>query len=242
MKLAGITDIGKVRQNNEDNLAFNELENAAYFIVCDGMGGVEGGEIASEIAVKTISEQIENAFSSKMKPAAIERMLISAVTAANYKIYEYAQNNDLQGMGTTAVTAVLKDDTLIIAYDGDSRAYLIDGNIEQITTDHTYVNELYRLGEITHEEMQIDPRKNIITRALGVSEEIETETLMLDVAPGAKILLCSDGLTNCLSDEAICDIVMSNEIEKAAELLIEKANENGGIDNITVGLIENEEA
>ena len=242
MKLAGITDIGKVRQNNEDNLAFSELENAAYFIVCDGMGGVEGGEIASEIAVKTISEQIENAFSAKMKPASIERMLISAFTAANYKIYEYAQNNNLQGMGTTAVAAVLKDDTLIVAYDGDSRAYLIDGNIEQITTDHTYVNELYRLGEITREEMQDDPRKNIITRALGVSEEIEADTLILDVAPRAKILLCSDGLTNCVSDESICDIVMTNEIENAVKFLIEKANENGGIDNITVGLIQNEEA
>lgn len=242
MKLAGISDVGKVRENNEDNFVFGNLEQAAYCVVCDGMGGVEGGEIASEIAVQTIGEQIENAFSPKMSAVQIERLLLSAVTAANYKIFKYAAKNGLQGMGTTVVAVIAKEDYAVIANAGDSRVYLIGDTIRQLTTDHTYVNELFRIGELTEEERQTDPRKNIITRALGVSDEIEVDTAIEDFAPDAILLLCSDGLTNCLTDEQISDIVSTQAFENIPQALIDKANENGGKDNITAALILNKEA
>ncbi len=241
MKLSGISDVGKVRPNNEDNFAYGYLDSASYAVVCDGMGGVEGGEIASKIAVDTIKEQIETAYSPKMKETAIERMLISAITAANYKVYRYAQSNNLQGMGTTAVVAVMKAEYAVIAYDGDSRAYVIGNSMRQLTTDHTYLNELYRLGELTKEELETDPRKNIITRALGVSEEIEVDTLCADINAGDTILLCSDGLTNCLDDDAILKCVKEIGFDDAASVLIHRANENGGVDNITTVLLLNEE-
>lgn len=241
MKLAGISDVGKVRLNNEDSLTFGYLEDAAFAVVCDGMGGAVGGEIASRIAVDTIKEKIETAYSPKMNAAALERMLISSITAANYKIYDYAVKNEMQGMGTTAVAAIMKKDFVVIGYDGDSRAYAIDDSIRQLTTDHTFINELYRLGKITKEEMESDPRKNIITRALGVGEEIEVDTLCEDISTGDTVLLCSDGLTNCLNDEKILEIIKAQSIDSASKVLIELANENGGVDNITAALLFNEE-
>ena len=243
MRLAGLTDVGKVRANNEDCYAFLSLAaDASLAIVCDGMGGIEGGEIASSIAVETIQKKVEIAFSPKMKPAAMERMLVAAITAANYQIFDYALKHDLVGMGTTVVAAIIKDDCYIIAYDGDSRAYLLNDSIRQITSDHTYLNELYRMGKITLEEMQTDPRKNIITRALGVSEEIDVDTLIDDFGTGDTLLLCSDGLTNCLSDAQILEIFQTQQFETIPQVLIDKANENGGTDNITAALIQYGEA
>lgn len=241
MKVLAASDVGRVRANNEDCFVTGRLEGALYAVVCDGMGGAEGGEIASKIAADTISKQIENSYSQKMRSAAIERMLVSAVTAANLKIHNYASENSLEGMGTTVVAAVVKDDCVHIAYDGDSRAYVINENIRQLTDDHTYLRELYRLNKITKEEMERDPRKNIITRALGVSEDIDVDAFCEDIESGDLILLCSDGLTNSLSDDAILEISKTQPFEKMCEVLINKANENGGKDNITAALIFNGE-
>lgn len=241
MRINAFTDVGKVRLNNEDCFAYGELENAVFIAVFDGMGGVNGGEVASDIAAKTIKNQIELSFSPKMKPAAIERMLISAFTAANLKIKEHASENSLEGMGTTAVCALVKEGVAYIAYDGDSRAYVINDDIKQVTTDHTYLNELLRLGKITEEEMLSDSRKNIITRALGVSEEIDVDVLSLDLDEGDMILLCSDGLTNCLNDSQILEICKTQDFENISKVLIDKANENGGVDNITAAVYLNEE-
>ena len=241
MIVYGATDKGKVRPNNEDNFAFGLLEDACYSVVCDGMGGVEGGEIASKIAVDTIKEKIELAYSPKMGMGAIERMLVSAVTAANVKIYDYACEHDLRGMGTTAVAAIVKDDCVYIAYDGDSRAYVLNDDIRLLTTDHTYLNELLRLGRITEEQMQKDPRKHIITRALGVSESIDVDTVIEDISPGDAILLCSDGVYNCLSDEQLLEIYRQSDAEDISQQYIRKANDNGGIDNITLTIMINQE-
>lgn len=241
MKIAGISDVGKVRPNNEDNVAFSYLEDAVYAIVCDGMGGAVSGEEASSIAVETIQEKIQAAYSPKMNAAALERMLVSSITAANFKIYDYAVKNEKQGMGTTAVVAIMKPNFVVIGYDGDSRAYLVHDTIRQLTSDHTFLNELYRLGKITKEEMEADPRKNIITRALGVGEDIEVDTLCEDIVPGDTVLLCSDGLTNCLNDENILELIQSRTTDNAVKVLIDKANENGGVDNITAALLFNEE-
>ena len=243
MKVVGLTDVGKVRDNNEDCYAFLSLDGGAEFaIVCDGMGGMEGGEVANSIAVETIQKKIEIAFSPKMKPTAIERMLIAAITAPNFEIYDYALKHDLLGMGTTVVAAVAKEDYIVIAHDGDSRAYILNDEIRQVTQDHTFLNELFQLGKITLEEMEKDSRKNIITRALGVSEEIDVDTLVEDVAEGDTVLLCSDGLTNCLTDAQILEICKTQQLDNAPQVLIDKANENGGTDNITAALIQYEEA
>ena len=241
MKLNALTDVGKVRENNEDCFALVQLEDAAFLAVFDGMGGVNGGEIASDIAATSMKEQIELSYSAKMKPAAIERMLISAFTAANLKIFNYATEHDMVGMGTTAVAAIVKDGSVTIAYDGDSRAYCIGDQIKQITTDHTYLNELLRMGKITEEEMLNDSRKNIITRALGVSSEIDVEIVSCDLEPGQMLLLCSDGLTNCLNDAQILEICKTQDFDDIPGVLIQKANENGGIDNITVAVLCEEE-
>ncbi len=241
MQVLGKTDIGKVRDNNEDNFAAEKMNDIAFSVVCDGMGGTEGGEIASEIAVDTILSQVTNSYSTKMKDTAVERMLISALTAANHKIYEYSVNNGLQGMGTTAVAAVLRNSSLIIAYAGDSRAYLVSDAIEQITTDHTYLQELYKMEKITKEQMETDPRKNIITRALGVSEDIDIDTIQRNINDKDIVLLCSDGLTNCLSDDSILEICKTQPFDKLSEVLVDKANENGGTDNVTVSVILNTE-
>ena len=241
LQVLGKTDIGKVRDNNEDNFAAEKMNDIAFSVVCDGMGGTEGGEIASEIAVDTILSQVTNSYSTKMKDTAVERMLISALTAANHKIYEYSVNNGLQGMGTTAVAAVLRNSSLIIAYAGDSRAYLVSDAIEQITTDHTYLQELYKMEKITKEQMETDPRKNIITRALGVSEDIDIDTIQRNINDKDIVLLCSDGLTNCLSDDSILEICKTQPFDKLSEVLVDKANENGGTDNVTVSVILNTE-
>ena len=241
MKLNAFTDVGKLRDNNEDCFVYGELENAVFMSVFDGMGGVNGGEVASDIAAKTIKNQIELSFSPKMKPAAIERMLISAFTAANLKIKEHASDNSLEGMGTTAVCVLIKDSVAYIAYDGDSRAYIINDEIKQLTTDHTYLNELLRLGKITEEEMLADSRKNIITRALGVSDDIDVDVFNVELETGDIILLCSDGLTNCLTDSQILSICKTQDFDNISKVLIDKANENGGFDNITAAVYLNEE-
>lgn len=242
MQVLGKTDIGKVRDNNEDNFAAETMNDIAFGIVCDGMGGTEGGEIASAIAVDTILSQVTNSYSPKMKDTAVERMLISALTAANMKIYDYSVNNNLQGMGTTVVAAILRNSSLTIAYAGDSRAYIVsDEKIEQITTDHTYLQELYRMEKITKEQMQTDPRKNIITRALGVAGDVDVDTIQKDLDKNDIVLLCSDGLSNCLSDQAILEICKTQPFDKLSDVLVNKANENGGTDNITVTVIRNTE-
>lgn len=239
--LTGKSDIGKVREINEDNYVLGELDGAAYAVVCDGMGGAEGGEIASKIATDIIKKQLENSYSGKMKSSAVKHMLISAVVAANISIYDYASQNNLSGMGTTVVALVLKDNVAHIAFDGDSRAYLINEKITQLTDDHTYLRELYKMDKITKEQMEHDPRKNIITRALGVGEDIEVDYVEADVEGGDEILLCSDGLTNSISDDGILEICKTQPFGETAKILVSKANENGGRDNITAVLVLSEE-
>lgn len=241
MEVFAKTDIGKVRANNEDNFAFCKLDDAVIAVVCDGMGGAEGGEIASEIATQTILNQVKNSYSPKMRDTAVERMLVSALTAANLKIYNYSVENNLEGMGTTVVASLLRNSSLITSYAGDSRVYRIGDEIEQITTDHTYLQELYRMEKITKEQMLKDPRKNIITRALGVGSDVEVDTIQTDLLDNDIVLLCSDGLTNCLSDEAIFEICKTQKPEDIPNVLVLKANENGGTDNITAAVMMNTE-
>lgn len=233
MKINGLSDVGRVRKNNEDNFAYGCFEDAVWAVVCDGMGGMRGGEVASEMAVEIIKNQLSLSYSPKMKSRAVKNLLESAVTAANIKIYSEAAGSELAGMGTTVVALILKDGVAHIAYDGDSRAYKIGEDIVQLTTDHTYLQQLYSLDKITKEQMKTDSRRHIITRALGVDDIIKVDYTEADIEDGEIILLCTDGLTNCVSDSSIYEICKAQPFDNLCTTLITKANENGGNDNIT---------
>ena len=164
-----------------------------------------------------------------------EKTLKNAIVSANISLYDKAVNNaELAGMGTTAVAAFVKDGTAVIAHVGDSRIYLVNGEIKQLTRDHSVVQSLIESGKITPEDAKVHPRKNVITRALGAEENVAVDSDCLTLSDGDTLLLCSDGLTNFLDDKDILKVFQNNDISAVAERLVEEANENGGGDNITV--------
>lgn len=234
------SDIGLKRSINEDCTAFGEIsEDEAFAVVCDGMGGASGGEIASKMASQTISQKISLCYKSAMQVKSVENMLLSAITTANVEIYDYAtQNIELKGMGTTAVCAFVKNNDVCIGHVGDSRAYFISkSGIGQITKDHSLVQEMYDNGEISIDELKNHPVKNVITRALGVDEEVNIDFNFGTLNEGEAILLCSDGLTNYVDTDEIYESFNKYSKEELADILIAKANEYGGGDNISVALI-----
>lgn len=205
------------------------------FIVADGMGGHKAGDYASREATKTIVESIKN--SEESSPI---RLIRTAVELANKKLLEKArESEDYAGMGTTMVVATIIDGCLYVANVGDSRLYIINDEITQVTKDHSLVEEMVRMGGIDEETAKYHPKKNVITRAVGGAEEIEIDFFEIKLIPGDIILMCSDGLTNMLDDEEIKLIIEKQRdvIEKAEEL-VKEANANGGRDNITVTIIE----
>jgi len=223
------TDIGRVRTNNEDNL----LVSAPLFAVADGMGGHAAGEVASEIAVRTL-EQCNIAH-----PDA--DLLRAAVVKANEAIIEgYHVGLGRPGMGTTLTAAVIEDDHLLIAQVGDSRAYLLrNGRLRQLTIDHSYVNELVAIGEITEEEAAVHPKRSIITRALGNDANTAPDLFEHELLVGDRLLLCSDGLSGMVGDRQI-EAVLTRLVnpQDAADSLIAQARANGGSDNITAIVID----
>ncbi len=241
MKISSKSDIGMKRTSNQDSFSAGELCDAAWAVVCDGMGGANGGNVASSVAVKTISDCILNAYHSGMKSTAVSAMLESAIIAANINIYDEAVDNpDLQGMGTTVVAAIYMSDHAIIAHAGDSRAYVYyNGSTRQITRDHSIVQNMLEKGELTPDEAQKDPRKHVITRALGVNEDIDVEFSEVELPMGSVLILCTDGLSNFVAPEEITEIIENNSFDDCAELLISAANKAGGSDNITVIIMSN---
>ncbi|MDO4380728.1 MAG: Stp1/IreP family PP2C-type Ser/Thr phosphatase [Clostridia bacterium] len=241
MKVIGNSDIGKVRETNEDAFRFGKYDDGSVWaVVCDGMGGVSGGRLASSIAADMVSRKIEKSYNKSMTGVSIENMLLSAITTANVTVFDRSSvDNGLRGMGTTIVACVVKGSTACIAHVGDSRAYIISGNdIRQITKDHSLVQEMLDKGQITKEQFDNHPNKNIITRVLGVDEEIEIDFDYVDVSEKDLIILCSDGLSGFVKSEQILKIFESCEFENLCDNLIEAANENGGRDNITVVAVE----
>lgn len=235
MRSDGRTDIGKKRVQNQDSIFFTDepigpLPN--LYIVADGMGGHKAGDVASKTAIECVTEYV--------KKSAINNsvsVLKRAILYANDKIYKMAkENEDWKGMGTTFVAAVCEDDILYVANIGDSRLYFIDDEIRQVTMDHSLVEELIRSGQLDRNKGRNHPEKNIITRALGISDKIMTDFFELEMKQGDGILLCSDGLSNMLEDDEIKEIVLesSGDITAAVEKLIDRANYYGGRDNISV--------
>ena len=205
------------------------------FIVADGMGGHNAGDYASRCAVETMVDYIEN--TTETRPI---RLLDEAIQAANRAVVEKAASDrSMAGMGTTLVACSIADDCLYVANIGDSRLYLLDEGIEQITRDHSLVEEMVRAGQLAREDARTHPEKNVITRAVGIRNNLRVDFFDVALNPGDKILLCSDGLTNMVTDEEILEKVSQlEEPDKAVRELVDTANRNGGSDNISVILIE----
>lgn len=237
MKIVGNSDIGRVRTTNEDAFRFGKYEDGAVWaIVCDGMGGALGGKLASSLAADMVSRKIEKSYNRSMSGVSVENMLLSAITTANVTVFDRAAaDNSVHGMGTTIVACVVKDSTACVAHVGDSRAYIISsGEISQITKDHSLVQEMLDRGQITKEQFENHPIKNIITRALGVEESIDIDFDYIDVKSGDVILLCSDGLSGLVGSEELLKIYLDSDFDALCDNYIEAANNYGGRDNITV--------
>ncbi|MCH5259670.1 MAG: Stp1/IreP family PP2C-type Ser/Thr phosphatase [Lachnospiraceae bacterium] len=233
-----ITDIGQKRQLNQDFIYLSEtpignLPNV--FIVADGMGGHNAGDYASRYAVETVVEEVGTSF--EKNPV---KILGSAIEKANTLIRQRAKDDEAySGMGTTMVAATCLGRYLEVANVGDSRLYVINDKIEQITQDHSLVEEMVRMGGIDKESARNHPDKNIITRAIGARDYIETDFFNVELQAGDMVLLCSDGLTNMLEDEEIRRILTAEgSLQDRVEKLVEAANHNGGKDNISVIVIE----
>ena len=225
-----------MRTDNQDAYFAGKItDDSVFAVVCDGMGGANAGNVASELAVRHISEYVIRSYRDGMDMTDTEKTLKNAIVSANISLYDMAVNNaELTGMGTTAVAAFVKDGTAVIAHVGDSRIYLVNGEIKQLTRDHSVVQSLIESGKITPEDAKVHPRKNVITRALGAEENVAVDSDCLNLSNGDTLLLCSDGLTNFLDDKDILKVFQNNDISAVAERLVEEANENGGGDNITV--------
>ena len=238
LKTFSVTDIGKKRKLNQDYVFASQepignLSNV--FIVADGMGGHKAGDYASKYTVETIVAQIQKSFEKNHV-----KILSKAIETANAHLREKSlEDEKYEGMGTTVVVATIIGKYLQIANVGDSRLYVVNEEIKQITRDHSLVEEMVRMGGIGREEARNHPDKNIITRAIGVSDKVEIDFFSVELKPGDIILMCSDGLTNMLEDEEIRKILKgSDDLESKAGELVKTANNNGGKDNIAVILIE----
>lgn len=243
MKISAKTDVGIVRSNNQDAYACGEFSpTAAYLVVCDGMGGASAGDVASTTAAKMISEKVVASYNERMAGKSVNNLFECAITTANACLYSMAmEDNSLYGMGTTVVTAVVANNKVYVAHAGDSRAYIYskETGLKQITTDHSIVQEMVDRGEITEEEAKVHPRKNIITRALGVGNDIEIDFYDQDFSEDSILLVCTDGLTNFVDDKIIEKLLAQEPFEGIADRLVNLANENGGGDNITAVVISN---
>ncbi len=246
IEVAGETNVGMKRTHNEDN--FSITEESGLYIVADGMGGHASGEIASKMAVDAMREFFaatasdpERTWPYKMDRSKgyEENRLITGIKLANLRIYESAQRDPRQrGMGTTIVALFAVEDSIYVAHVGDSRVYrLRDGALEQLTEDHSLLNDYIKMKRLTPEEIANFPHKNVIVRALGMKDTVKVDTRLERPQAGDVYVLCSDGLSGPVTDEMILEILDSTgDLRAAATKLINKANENGGPDNITVVL------
>ncbi len=242
MKAVGISDIGKCRKNNEDAFYVpsptDDIQN--LYIIADGMGGCNAGEVASQYAIESFLGYIRREQSSHCEED-IPDLLAEAMVASNKAVYEKSNaSREFAEMGTTLVAAAIQEGKIFVAYVGDSRAYLYrKKKLNPLTTDHSYVMELVRLGSITKEEAASHPKRNIITRAVGIKDTVETDAVVEQAMQGDILLLCTDGLSGMLADQEMADMIGKRmSLEKKARKLVEMANERGGYDNISLILVD----
>ncbi len=241
MNIVGATDKGKIRSVNEDGFDYGIFDDgAAWAIVCDGMGGVRGGHIASRIVLDMVSEKIKKCYNKHMPSHCFENVFLSTITTANVIVHDRSFiDEDLKGMGTTIAAVIVKEGNACIAHVGDSRVYKISGDsIQQITKDHSLAQEMLDSGQLTKEEFDNYPKKNIITRALGVDENIDIDFDFTTIYDNEALVLCSDGLSGLIKDEDILRIYKENTLDEVCQKYIEEANNNGGHDNITVVVLK----
>lgn len=233
MQFSAKTDIGVCRESNQDAYATGVFESGdVWAVVCDGMGGVSGGQIASKLCVEKTSEAIQRGYRSKMSVRAVKNLLNSAICAANSVVFEESQKERaLNGMGTTIVAVIVTKGVAVFAHVGDSRAYILNDKIECVTKDHSLVQFLLDSGKITEDEAKVHPERNIITRAVGIMSFVDVEFDIVDLGDDDDILLCTDGLSGSVDEATIYSIIRSNE--NVADKLISEAIEGGSRDNIT---------
>ncbi len=242
----GKTDPGKKRSNNED--AYLVDDRIGLYAVADGIGGSEGGEVASRIAVNALAQAMPDMLREKDRvgPSGVIRrtelenvLLRQAITTANKEIRDAGkQSPELSGMGTTLVMLLLRDDHACLAHVGDSRAYLLrSGEFKQLTADHSFVADQLRAGVMTAEQAKTSPYRHVITRALGTDSEVQPDVSQLRLQKDDKILLCTDGLTEMVDDDDIGRILADAEPQEAVQKLLDAANDGGGVDNITAVVV-----
>lgn len=233
-----ITDVGNFRKINEDYVGYYIDETKEIYVVADGMGGHNAGEVASELAVNTVIEYLKN-----IEEIDIEWQLTKAIKKANENIFELSHTKkEYEGMGTTITVAFIKKGKMVVGNVGDSSCYIIDKDdkILKVTKDHSLVQQLVDNGTITEEEALIHPNKNVITRALGTSDLVIVDTFVLDLKEIKKTILCTDGLTNDIIPKEMCDIIIKNNNKNACKDLVEFSKGKGGKDNISVIVFEGE--
>ena len=242
MRISGKTDIGKVRASNQDSFLVISNDEIALAVVCDGMGGHSGGDIASDLAVNSIKTKLESELKlTPIKERNIEKLITLLINHANEVIFSKALvTSELRGMGTTIVLAFIVGDDIYIAHVGDSRAYILfEDTFKRATKDHSVVQEMIDSGELTEQQADQHPYKHVITRVLGVAPEIKIDFSTYKINEPRKILLCTDGLSNELSDLDIKNVLEEDLTpEQMCEKFIEKANNNSGKDNITAVVID----
>lgn len=242
MFISSITDIGRKRSENQDRVFAEFLgENVSVAIVCDGMGGASSGGVASQLAIDSMVSRIKENYRTDMNENSIRNMMLTSVHYANTVVYENSKADiEKNGMGTTAVAALIVNKKIYVVSVGDSRAYLLDKDgIKQITTDHTYVEMLYRNGEITEEEKETHELRNVITRAVGVEADVDVDYFELEEYGNFSVLLCSDGLSKYCDSQMIYETVFEKDLDDAVKKLVDHANESGGKDNITAAVVAN---
>lgn len=241
MNVVGLTDIGLVREKNQDSIYSSNESDFPIFIIADGMGGHKAGEIASKDAINIIKNVFLKHREKLINKKNIFEVIEESIRIANETIYEKSLNLiEYKGMGTTISLCYIYKSHIYIGHVGDSRIYKIkDHGIKQVTEDHSLINELIKTGKISEEEAKHHPQKNVIMRAVGTSKEIEIDISEVKFKKGEKLLLCSDGLSNMLSEEEMLGILkMNSSLENIGEKLINMAKENGGYDNVSLILIE----
>ncbi len=242
MQIYGMSDIGLIRESNQDVFYCYKInDDFCFAFVCDGMGGQNGGDVASNMVLEFFTRVIPRELERDINEDEIKKLIFSCYEEINKNIYDMSRSSDfLKGMGTTCSLVVIKNNVMMIFSVGDSRVYIKkDKDLKQLTVDHSYVQTLVDCGEITKEEAKTHPRKNEITNAVGILEEIKIDYRYIEVEKNDLVLLCSDGLTNHCSDKVISDIIEKEEdIKDSVKKLIEVSNFNGGKDNITVVLIK----
>ena len=244
IKVWAMTDTGLVRSQNQDAYGVEhmpELEQSIC-VVCDGMGGPKGGDVASKIAVNTFLTSVKANLRPGMSPEQIREVSSFAIAVANGEIRKAAAENPAacRGMGTTLVSAVSYAGGVVVSNIGDSRAYLIhSGEIRRISRDHSLVETLVERGDITEDEARRHPQRNYITRALGVEERILCDGYIVPVVPGDFILLCTDGLVSTVSDREMRDEILGGDIDRCLDRLLEISKGNGAADNVTAVLMQN---